>query len=204
LVLHDGNLERSAELLAEAETVAAAVDDPELKFVVRGHSAFACLIRGEQRLALQRYDEAFRLLGDVAPSDSFVLRRYLGASANRLMIVAEAGRPDEARAEAERLLAIAEESRDLPYICIVHFCFFRLASFLGHSAEALRHARAALDTAERLGALGFRATARFSLGGAHLLMRSFDEAIAVFDDARSIASPDVHGAGQWAGLLARL
>jgi class 3 adenylate cyclase/tetratricopeptide (TPR) repeat protein len=204
LVLHDGNLERSAELLAEAESVAADVDDPELKFVVRGHSAFACLIRGEQRLALQRYDEAFRLLGDVTPSDRFVLRRYLGASANRLMIVAEAGRPDEARAEAERLLAIAEESRDLPYICIVHFCFFRLASFLGHSAEALRHAREAVETAERLGALGFRATARFSLGGAYLLMRSFDEAIAVFDDARSIASPDVHGAGQWAGLLARL
>src|SRR5439155_16720476 len=90
LVLHDRKLERSAELLGEAETVAADVDDPELKFVVRGHSAFACLVRGEQRLALKRYDEAFRLLGNVTPSDRFVLRRYLGAAANRLMIVAEA------------------------------------------------------------------------------------------------------------------
>ncbi len=204
LVLHDANLERSAELLAEAEAVAADVDDPELKFVVRGHSAFACLVRGEQRLALKRYDEAFRLLGNVTPSDRFVLRRYLGASANRLMIVAEAGRPDEAHAEADRILAIAKESRDLPYVCIVHLCFARLASYRGHSAEALRHAREAFETAERLGALGFRTTARFSLGGAHLLMRSFDEAIAAFDEARSIAPPDVHGAGQWSGLLARL
>ncbi len=184
--------------------MAGDVDDPELKFVVRGHSAFACLIRGEQRLALQRYDEAFRLLGNVTPSDRFVLRRYLGASANRLMIVAEAGRLDEAHVEAERLLAIAKESRDLPYVCIAALCFFRLASFRGHSAEALRHAREAFETAERLGALGFRATARLALGGAHLLMRSFDEAIAAFDDARSIAPRDVHGAAQWSALLARL
>jgi tetratricopeptide (TPR) repeat protein len=204
LVLQDGSLERSAELLAEAEAVAADVDDPELKFVVRGHSAFGSLMRGDQRLALQRYDEAFRLLGDVRPSDRFVLRRYLGASANRLMIVAEAGHPDEAHAEAERLLAIAKESRDLPYLCILHFCFFRLASFRGHSAAALQHAREAFETAERLGAISFRATARLALGGAHLLTRSFGEAIAVLDDARLIAPPDVHGAAQWSTLLSRL
>jgi tetratricopeptide (TPR) repeat protein len=101
-------------------------------------------------------------------------------------------------------LAIAKESRDLPYVCILHFCFFRLASYRGQAAEALRHAREAFETAERLGALSFRATARLALGGAHLLMRSFDEAIAAFDDARSIAPPDVHGAGQWSALLARL
>src|SRR5439155_6682725 len=129
---------------------------------------------------------------------------YLGAAANRLMIVAEAGRPDEAHAEAERLLAMAKESRDLPYECIVHYCFVRLASYRGNSADALRHAREAFATAERLGALGFRATARFALGGALLLQRSFDEAIAAFEDARSIAPPDVQGAPQWSALLGRL
>jgi hypothetical protein len=46
--------------------------------------------------------------------------------------------------------------------------------------------------------------ARFSLGAAHLLARSFDEAIAAFEDTRSLAAPDVHGATQWSGLLGRL
>jgi hypothetical protein len=46
--------------------------------------------------------------------------------------------------------------------------------------------------------------ARFSRGAAHLLARSFDEAIAAFEDARSLAAPDVHGATQWSGLLGRL
>ena len=78
--MHDGECERSGELLAEAEAVVAGIDDPELKFVVRGHAAFTAVLRGDQLEALERYDEAFALLGNVTPRDSFVLRRYLGAA----------------------------------------------------------------------------------------------------------------------------
>jgi tetratricopeptide (TPR) repeat protein len=79
-----------------------------------------------------------------------------------------------------------------------------LAFYRGDPPAALRHAREALSTAERLGALGYRAGARSALGAAHLMARRFDEAIAALEDAVAIASPDVQGLTNWSTLLARL
>ena len=49
LILHDAQWEKSGELLAEAEAVVGGIDDPELKFVVRGHAGFTAVLRGDQR-----------------------------------------------------------------------------------------------------------------------------------------------------------
>src|SRR5205823_12200510 len=131
-----------------------------LKFVVRGHAAYACVMRGEQGRALELYDEAFALLGYTVPTDSFVLRRYLGAGTNRAMILGESGRLDVATAEIERLHALALKSRDLSYECITDLSLARLGFYRGEARDALRHAEMGLDATERLGALGFRLVAR--------------------------------------------
>src|SRR5437764_739595 len=75
-VLNTGAFERSEQLLAEAEEAADASGDVNLRFVVRGHAGFICVLRGEQLRALERYEEAFALLGDRVPTDGFFLRRY--------------------------------------------------------------------------------------------------------------------------------
>ncbi len=204
LVLHDAQWEQSGELLAEAEAVVGGIDDPELKFVVRGHAGFTAVLRGDQRQALERYDEAFALLGNVTPRDGFVLRRYLGAGTNRAMIIAESGRLAEATREIERIRRVALEARDVTYVCIADFCRGRLAIYRGVPSEALAHARAALETAERLDAPGFRASARLFIGAAHLLEGSYDEAIAAIREAKTIATPEMIGPNQYLMVLARL
>ena len=113
-------------------------------------------MRGEQLEALERYDEAFALLGEVRPRDNFVLRRYFGAITNRAMIVAEMGRLDEAAIELDRLVTIAADAGDLSYQCIAHFCRTRLATYRGDPRAALDRAREALEVAERMGLAGFR------------------------------------------------
>ena len=204
LVLHDAQWEKSGELLAEAEAVVGGIDDPELKFVVRGHAGFTAVLRGDQRQALERYDEAFALLGNVTPRDSFVLRRYLGAGTNRAMIIAESGRLAEATREIERIRRIALEARDVTYVCIADHCRGRLAIYRGAPSEALAHARAAFETAERLDAPAFRASARLFIGAAHLLEGNYDEAIAAIREAKTIATPEMIGPNQYLMVLARL
>jgi class 3 adenylate cyclase len=204
LALQNGKLDKSAGLLAEAEVVVAGIDDPELRFVVRGHAGYASTWRGEQLEALARYDEALALLGDTKPHDSFVLRRYLGAAANRAMIIAETGRLTEAAAEIARLSAVADEARDLSYQCISRLCSSRLALYRGDAADAARHALEALAIAEAMGANGFRGTARLALGGAHLLAGSFDEALDALEDAERVATLDGLSPGQRMSLLGRL
>ena len=204
LVLSDRDFDRSAELLAEAEAVVAGIDDPELKFVVRGHAGFTAVMRGDQRAALERYDEAFALLGERKPKDSFVLRRYLGAGTNRAMIVAESGRLADGARDIDRIRAMALEAHDLTYVCIGDLCRSRLAMYRGAPAQALAHAASGLDAAERLDAPGFRATARLSIGLAHLLERNWDEAIAAIRDAKRIATPEMIGPNQFLMVLARL
>jgi adenylate cyclase len=204
LILYDAEWEKSAELLAEAEAIVSAIDDPELKFVVRGHAGFTAVLRGDQRQALERYDEAFALLGNVTPRDSFVLRRYLGAGTNRAMIIAESGRLAEAAREIERIRRIALEARDVTYVCIADHCRGRLAIFRGAPREALVHAHASLELAERLDAPGVRASARLFIGNAHLLEGNYDEAIAAIREAKSIATPEMIGPNQYLMVLARL
>ena len=190
LVLQTSDYEQSAELLAEAEAAAAEIDDPQIRFVVRGHAGFACVVRGETLKALELYEQAFAMLGDAEPRDNFVLRRYLGALANRWMMHAETGRLDEAAPHIERLLAKAEAVSDLSYQCIAHFCSTRLGLYRGDTAAAMRHARAAIEVAERLGVQGFRSAARGALAAALLLAGDPQGALAALEDAERVAGPE--------------
>ena len=204
LALHSLDYEQSARLLAEAEAVAAETDDAQIRFVVRGHAGFVCVVRGETLKALELYEQAFALLGDVEPRDSFVLRRYMGGLANRWMMYAETGRLDEAAPQLERLLATAEAVSDLSYQCIAHFCFNRIGLYRGDPAAATRHARTAIDAAERLGVPGFRAGARVALGGALLLAGDAPAALAALEDAERVAPLENLAQSQRVTLFARM
>jgi tetratricopeptide (TPR) repeat protein len=153
--------------------------------------------------ALELYEQAFAILGDAEPRDNFVLRRYMGALANHWMMRAETGALDEAAPHLQRLLATAEAVSDLSYQCIAHFCFSRIGLYRGDAAEAARHARAAIDGAERLGVLSFRAAARGALGGAVLLGGDPQGALAAFDDAERVAAHETLTPFQRLTLLAR-
>src|SRR5205807_3349530 len=139
-VLNTGAFERSQQLLAEAEEAADASGDVNLRFVVRGHAGFICVLRGEQRRALERYEEAFALLGDRTPTDGFFLRRYYGAATHRAMILGESGRIADADLEIRRLLDAARRTRDLTYECIAQLCLSRLSLYRGEGREAVEHA----------------------------------------------------------------
>jgi hypothetical protein len=203
LLLQELDYEQSARLLAEAETVAAELDDPQIRFVVRGHAGFACVVRGETLRAIELYEQAFALLGDAEPRDSFVLRRYMGALANRWMMRAETGRLDEAALHIARLLATAEAVSDLSYQCIAHLCFSRIELYRGDAAAAARHARAAIAAAERLNVQSFRAGSRSTLGAALLLGGDAEGALAAFDDAELVAAHETLATTQRMTLLAR-
>src|SRR6266404_709858 len=203
LVLQTSDYEQSAALLAEAEAAAAEIDDPQIRFVVRGHAGFACVVRGETLKALELYEQAFAMLGDAEPRDSFVLRRYLGALANRWMMQAETGRLDEAAPHIERLLAMAEAVSDLSYQCIAHFCSTRIGLYRGDAAAAMRHARTAIDIAERLGVLSFRGAARGALAAALLLAGDPQGALVALEDAERVAGHETLTPIQRLTLLAR-
>ncbi len=203
LVLSSSDYEQSAQLLAEAEAAAAEIDDPQIRFVVRGHAGFACVVRGETLKALELYEQAFALLGDAEPRDNFVLRRYMGALANHWMMRAETGRLDEAAPQIEGLLARAEAVSDLSYQCVAHFCLTRIGLYRGDAAAAMRHARAAIDAAERLGVLGFRAAARGTLGAALLLAGDPQGALAALEDAERLAAHETLTPIQQVTLRAR-
>ncbi len=203
LVLQRLDYEQSAQLLAEAEAAAAEIDDPQIRFVVRGHAAFACVVRGETLKALELYEQAFAILGDAEPRDDFVLRRYLGALANHWMMRAETGRLDEAAPHIERLLAKAEAVSDMSYQCIAHFCSTRIGLYRGDAAAAIRHARAAIDVAERLGVPSFRAAARGVLGAALLLAGDPPGALAAMEDIERVSGHEALTPFQRLTLLAR-
>lgn len=203
LVLSSSDYEQSAALLAEAEAAVAEIEDAQMRFVVRGHAGFACVVRGETLKALELYEQAFAILGDAEPRDNFVLRRYMGALANRWMMRAETGALDEAAPHLQRLLATAEAVSDLSYQCIAHFCFNRIGLYRGDPAEAARHARAAIDAAERLGVLSFRAAARGALGAALLLGGDPQGALAAFEDAERVGAHELLTPFQRVTFLAR-
>jgi tetratricopeptide (TPR) repeat protein len=120
------------------------------------------------------------------------------------MIVAESGRRAEGTREIERIRRIAVDARDLTYVCIADQCRGRLAIYRGVPSEALAHARAAFEIAERLDAPGFRVYARLFTGAAHLLEQNYDEAIAAIREAKTIATPEMIGPNQYLVILARL
>jgi class 3 adenylate cyclase/tetratricopeptide (TPR) repeat protein len=203
-VLETGAFERSEALLAEAHEVADAAGEASLKFVVRGHAGYICVLRGEQKRALEHYDEAFALLGDTVPTDGFLQRRYFGAATNRAMILGESGKLPEAVRKMRWILDKARESNDLTYQSIARLCLSRLSLYRGEGREAVEHAEQAIETTERLGALGFRTTARLALGGAHLVARDHAQARAALEDASTVASAESIGPNQMLMLRARL
>jgi tetratricopeptide (TPR) repeat protein len=162
------------------------------------------VLRGEQKRALEHYDEAFELLGDTVPTDGFLLRRYYGAGTNRAMILGESGRLAEAASKMRSILEQARRSNDLTYQCIARLCLSRLSLYRGEGREAVEHAEQAIETTERLGAIGFRTTARLALGGAHLIAGDYPQARAVLEDALAVASADSIGANQMLMLRGRL
>jgi class 3 adenylate cyclase/tetratricopeptide (TPR) repeat protein len=203
-VLNTGAFERSEQLLGEAGEAADASGDANLRFVVRGHCGYICVLRGEQRRALEHYEEAFALLGGRVPTDSFFLRRYYGASTNRAMILGESGRLQEAFGEIRQLLEKARDTHDLTYECIAQLCLSRLSLYRGEGREAVEHAEHAIESAERLDALGFRATSRLALASGYFIAGEDEQAIALFEDAAAIATAESVGPNMMLMLHARL
>jgi len=203
-VVENGAFDRSEALLAEAQQAADATGDASLKFVVRGHAGYLCVLRGEQKRALEHYEEAFALLGDTVPTDGFLQRRYYGAATNRAMIMGEAGRLPDAVRKMRWILEKAHESNDLTYLCIARLCLSRLSMYRGEGREAVEHAEQGIEMTERLGAPGFRTTARLALGGALLVARDYAQARAALEDAFGLATPDSIGPNQMLMLRARL
>src|SRR5262249_16641537 len=103
-----------------------------------------------------------------------------------------------------RIRRMALEAHDVTYVCIAEHCRGRLAIYRGAPREALAHASAALEMAERLDAPWFRASARLFIGAAHLIERNSDEAIAAVREAKAIATPEMIGPNQYLIVLARL
>ena len=101
------------------------------------------------------------------------------------------------------MLATAEAVSDLSYQCIAHLCFNRIGIYRGDAATAARHARAAIDAAERLGVLSFRAGSRGGLGAALLLGGDPHGALAALEDAERIAALETLAPSQRLTLLAR-
>jgi tetratricopeptide (TPR) repeat protein len=155
-----------------------------LRFIARLPLASALAVTGQLREALAMSEEA-EALGRNLPE----LEAEVGASpygflfAQRAWPLAHVGRPGEALRAAERAMEIARERNDSEVLAAAHRWCVLPHVMMGNGAEALAHARRAVEQAEVQGNVLTRVTTLQALGRAHLLAGRSREAIETLTSA---------------------
>jgi tetratricopeptide (TPR) repeat protein len=179
-----GPLEEAIACRQEAQELARQAGNLELQVSV-SPGVFLAPAGRNREAELDRVLEAGR--------DDYQLgRQLIGVSAVILAIVyrtlplLELGRLAEARAAIEDALRLAREHDDVECLAYAQAAHGGLSYFTGEPGDALSHARAGLELAERLGSSFSRVVARSYLSFAHLARGEHDDALVQASEALKI------------------
>ncbi len=119
--------------------------------------------------------------------------RILGRSAYILLLwqkgalLGVMGRLADATRDLDRALELASERGELDTAGFAHSIYSQTSHYAGDATAALRHARQALETAEKMGSAAGTVVALAALGAAHLLTDEWNEAAAALEQALATA-----------------
>ncbi|MDH5759619.1 MAG: AAA family ATPase [Gemmatimonadota bacterium] len=158
----EGERRRVIRLLAKAkqrrgrygealELLAGLVEDDALdggrKAGIHRNMGLACYWSGRHAEAVAHFDAGLAVVGAVPPETANAIRLARG------VCLQEMGRPDDAQEEIHRVLRSAEESGAEPLMARAHRALAMLHTWTGTPEEGRKHARAALELAQRCGDL---------------------------------------------------
>jgi adenylate cyclase len=182
------NLDESLRCHDEAVRLAALTGDVALEVAV-GCALQPRASAGRLREVLERADALMALSGSDPRFGAEILHfsPYVWLRMLRGTVLHWMGRASEGRRDLEEALDLATKcDLGLNQQMAHNFLAFWWAE-TGVADAALRHARQAVDLAERIGGHLFRAMAYYALGAAHRCGAQWDEAVSALDHARTIA-----------------
>jgi class 3 adenylate cyclase/tetratricopeptide (TPR) repeat protein len=191
------NCDESLRCHDEAVRLAAQTGDVALEAVV-GCNLMPRTFAGRLRETLERADALMALTGsdprfgvEIMHFSPYVWLRTLSG-----YVLHWIGRASEGRRDFEEALELATKWGLGLNQQLAHTYLALAWAETGAADAALRHARQAVDLAERIGGHGFRAFAYHALGAAHLCGAEWDEAVSALEQERTIAHEH-----QFVGLL---
>jgi len=186
-----GNIATWVAQLERAVALAEQTRDPLLLLGALGGQIAFLPVCGRLDEALQVADRALSLPPDLGPTFWGLDSRIFVLSI-RARTLANMGRLEESRQQFELGMRIARDRGDLEPLGWLHSWYVDLAWFAGDAAAAHSHARHAVEIAEKIGLPGSVATARASLGTAHLMNRDWPAATQSLERALKIKGERVH------------
>jgi class 3 adenylate cyclase/tetratricopeptide (TPR) repeat protein len=191
-----GNGRRAHELSEELLRFADASGDDDLRCWARWGTSLICWTRGSLRLALSRVGEATELLASGLSERASLLGTVPHAVAyhHRGLYLSEAGRLDDARASLAHGLEVVRRLGATELVAWCEAGLARVAALAGNLETALRHARSALEGAEKVGSSFGRVYVYWVLGQVLVRAGAAAEAIGYLTAAIDLARTNRVGA----------
>ena len=184
----DGDVREFARLQRQALALAEESADPMLYMaIVPGVYAFFCT--GDFREAVAGCDRALQLAGDdvsVGAGINYACP-YAWCYGFKGVLVAILGELEEGGRLIAQARRVAEEQGDVEVVGFSDLNSAYLAYLVGEPGAVLHHARAAIETADRIGNAFSRTFARTFLGLAHTMRGEWPEAVAAHERSIEIA-----------------
>jgi adenylate cyclase len=183
-----GEVDGYLRLSRDAVRIAEATDDAALQAGVRTPLVRAHLVAGRLREALDLVEDALaRTPADARFGALLGYSPYLNLLLLRADLLAYAGRWGEAAAAFEDTMRACREHGQA--VMLAHACtdYGWWVALLGGGQTALAHARQGLEIAEKMGSRMTRLFAYNALGFAEIQVAHWQDAVAVLEQARSIA-----------------
>jgi class 3 adenylate cyclase/tetratricopeptide (TPR) repeat protein len=184
-----GEVDEYLRLSREAVRIADETNDAALQAAVRTPLVRAHLVIGQLREALVLTEQALaRMPADPQFGSLLGVSPYLNLWLLKADLLGYAGRWPEAAAAFEHTMRVCREHGHV--VMLAHTCtdYAWWSAFLGDGQTALVYARQGLEIAEKMGSRMTRLFAYNALGFAEVQVGRPHEAVALLEQARSIAS----------------
>lgn len=184
-----GKVEETLEPMLEAEWLAEQMDNADLKLWTKSGLIISYLFLGRLGEALRYAEEAEQLAQENVDAGYRLFGRslYIAILYNKGGVLCEMGRLAEATRDLVRALDLASERGEVETAGWAHCVYALTCSYSGDAPVALRHARQALETAERMGYTSMSVLGLLVLGSANLLQEEWSEAAAALEQGLAIA-----------------
>ncbi|HXC53492.1 MAG TPA: adenylate/guanylate cyclase domain-containing protein [Candidatus Limnocylindrales bacterium] len=183
----NGEIDKALGIYKEAVALLGPESDPRLRLQFASRRAYACLLAGKLRTALQLTREVIESMGEELPKAEVSLADWLFMTGFSGLVLTYLGRVPEAGRIIQRCHDLAVEAGDAGSTNIMRGFGVTHAWFTGDGVTAWQHARAQVEFAERIASPAMRAGAYDSLGVAQLLRGEWEEAVRSLETALSIA-----------------
>jgi class 3 adenylate cyclase/tetratricopeptide (TPR) repeat protein len=191
LGLSDGDCRAMAELGSQAFAIAEQVGDPRLMMAVSGVS-YGQFVLGENRRAVEIIDRAMELANHDPDIDTLgtVICPYGYSLIFKGGLLAGLGELREGRSLCERGIELSRERDDIETVGWGHMWLVWHCVHAGDLEDGLRHAKQAVELADRLGSPFSRIWSWTFYGAAQFQRGAWDEAIEALERALTMSAED--------------